>query len=100
MVTILENLNQRAKTDRLAWLKGWAWHKMPDGPYPIFVSGYGWMKAYLLQDEYHAVYIPRKDLNLDVEVLKVRWSQDGMNIEARSHFTDDEELLDLKIVLE
>ena len=73
---------------------------MPDGPYPLYVTGYAWMKAYLIQEEYHAVYIPREDLNLDVDVLKVRWSQDGMNIEARSQFTNFEEFLDLKIVLE
>ena len=100
MQTILENLSQRAKTDRLNWLKGWAWHKMPEGPYPLFVNEFGWMKVYLLYDDYHAVYIPREDLNLDVEVLKIKWSQDGMNIEARQHFNDPQELLQIKAVME
>ena len=100
MQTILANLNQRAKSDRLTWLQGWAWHKMPEGPYPVFVTGFGWMKAYLLYDEYHAVYIPREDLNLDVEVLKVIWSKDGMNIECRQHFTESQELLEVKAVME
>ena len=100
MQTILANLNQRAKSDRLTWLKGWAWHKMPEGPYPVFVTGFGWMKAYLLYDEYHAVYLPREDLNLDVEVLKVIWSKDGMNIECRQHFTESQELLEVKAVME
>ena len=103
MQTYLANLTQRAKKDRLKWLKRWAWHKMPDGPYPLYVTGYGWMKAYLIQDEYHAVYVARSDLNLDVELVKVRWSQDGMTIEARSEFPNEEllnVLLDVKIVME
>ena len=100
MQTILANLNQRAKSDRLTWLQGWAWHKMPEGPYPVFVTGFGWMKAYLLYDEYHAVYLPREHLNLDVEVLKVIWSKDGMNIECRQHFTESQELLEVKAVME
>ena len=62
-------------------------------------TGYGWMKVYLIMDEYHAVYIPRDDLNLDVEILKIRWARDGMSIEARQHFTNFEELLDVKIVM-
>ena len=58
------------------------------------------MKAYLIYDEYHAVYIPGEHLNLDVEVLKIIWSKDGMNIECRQHFTDPQELLEVKAVME
>ena len=97
--TMLENLGPRAKKDRLAWLGALAWHKLPEGPYPMHFTGYGWMKVYLIMDEYHAVYIPRDDLNLDVEILKIRWARDGMSIEARQHFTNFEELLDVKIVM-
>ena len=35
--------------------------------HPLYVYGFGWMKVYLQQENYHAVYIPREDLNLDVE---------------------------------
>ena len=78
MQTLLENLGPQAKRDRLTWLKHWAWHQMSPGPYPLFVYGFGWMKAYLQMEEYHAVYVPREDLNLDVEVMKIRWAQDDM----------------------
>ena len=100
ILTMLQNLSTRAKKDRLSWLEGWAWHKMPEGPYPFHFTGYGWTKVYLIMDEYHAVYIPREDLNLDVEVLKIQWSEDGMTIEARKHYDNFEELLDVKVVRE
>ena len=100
ILTMLQNLGPRAKKDRLSWLEGWAWHKMPEGPYPFHFTGYGWTKVYLIMEEYHAVYIQREDLNLDVEVLKIQWSEDGMTIEARKQYDNFEELLDVKVVLE
>ena len=70
---------------------------MPPGPYPLYVYGFGWMKAYLQQENYHVVYIPRGDLNLDVEVMKIKWAQ---AIEARQQFENVEELLDVRLVME
>ena len=53
-------------------------------------------------ENYHAVYIPREDLNLDVEVMKIRWDQDCMTIEARQHFdnNNEDELLDVHLVMQ
>ena len=98
MQKLLSNLGPQAKKDRLVWLQHWAWRKMPAGPYPLFVYGFGWMKAYLHMEDYHAVYvyIPREDLNLDVEVLKIRWARDVMSIECRQQFKNENELLPVR----
>ena len=53
-------------------------------------------------ENYHVVYIPCEDLNLDAEVMKIRWAQDDMTIEARQHFdnSNEDELLDVRLVME
>ena len=58
------------------------------------------MKVYLHMEDYQAVYIPREDLNLDVEVLKIGWARDGMTIEYRRHFDNENELLPVRLVME
>ena len=73
---------------------------MPAGPYPLYVHGYGWMKVYLHMEDYQAVYIPREDLNLDVDVLQIGWARDGMSIEYRRPFDNEKELLPCRLVME
>lgn len=46
-------------------------------------------------------HVKCEDLNLDVEILKIRWDPDGKTIETRQHIKDDEEsTVPVRLVLE
>ena len=50
---------------------------MPYGPYPVLVRNHGWMKAYRNDTHYQACYLARDVLNLDVQMYRMTYDEDG-----------------------
>ena len=100
MKSMLANLGPQAKQDRRAWLQRWAYTTMPSGPYPIMIKSFGWIKAHVIQGQYQICYIARGDLNLDVEIFKLVFAEDGFTIEARQYVEDQETIVPCRLIQE
>ena len=77
MKKFLRNLKGEKLKSRKQWLALNEGNTMPHGPYPIVVRNHGRMQAFLSDVHFQACYIARADRNMDVQIYRMEYDENG-----------------------
>ena len=70
---------------------------MPLGPYPMYNSNLGWMKAWIIDKDYQPCYMPRGDLNLDIGIRQLIYNDAGVYQDSRAlSYCEDDTLIEVR----